>query len=371
MSNYRQWNPEAYAKPGFKSLDIRLDRIFLVFLLILAPVFLYFFSPLLNPKSAIAEAQSSSEFRALQKKALSSDLPSGKDRWFFQYPTSALTTVELSFESYHDINNKTVLSASPDAALRIRYDRVILLLGVAAILFLVLIFLVVNENEASEKIVEKKSVKKDELEFTSTPATIEKRNKEARGVETVVDTPSQAFEQDVLTSLTRADSFFTRSTLLLGGGIIMAFIGVTIFYLTLPETQKDETLTSYWPKAIRPVGVLFFLESIAWFLLRQYRTLVEDYKWFYRVYLKRANYLTALRILTKDSIRAEEMFVAASLMQYDVSGHLKAGETTEWLEAAKTPEANMVVELLKAITSLPEKIKPQGTAPADVESKSK
>jgi hypothetical protein len=170
-------------------------------------------------------------------------------------------------------------------------------------------------------------------------------------------TPVDLFAGEVEAAANRADGLFSRSTLLLAGGIIMAFIGVGIFYVTLPETKGDETLTSYWPKVVRPTGVLIFVEAIAWFLLRQYRALVEDYKWFYRLYLKRANYLAAIRILGVENVRPEDTFVAVSLIQEDYSGRLKSGETTESLELLKLPEDSPVTEALRAFSAIKERVK--------------
>jgi hypothetical protein len=114
---------------------------------------------------------------------------------------------------------------------------------------------------------------------------------------------------------------------------------------------------SYWPKIVRPTGVLIFVESIAWFLLRQYRALVEDYKWFYRLYLKRANYLAALRILSPNTMRPEEVFVAVSLIQEDLSRRLKSVETIESIEKLKPPEESPVTEILRMLTNVKDKAK--------------
>jgi len=169
-------------------------------------------------------------------------------------------------------------------------------------------------------------------------------------------TPVDLFAQEVAVAANRADALFGRSTLLLAGGIVMSFIGVSIFYVTLPDTQNEPILT-YLSKVVRPTGVLIFVEAIAWFLLRQYRALVEDYKWFYRLYLKRANYLAALRILQKDPVRAEDAFVAISLVQEDMSGRLKKGETTESLEAIKIPEDSPVTEILRTFAAFQTTVK--------------
>jgi hypothetical protein len=167
-----------------------------------------------------------------------------------------------------------------------------------------------------------------------------------------IATSLELFSQDVAVTTIRADAIFARSTLLLVGGIIMAFIGVSIFYVTLPETSKDEALNAYWPHVVRPTGVLIFIEAISWFLLRQYRAQVEDYKWFYRLYLKRANFLAAMRILDKSPVRPEDVFIAACLVQEDLSGRLKKGESTEGLEAIKIPEDSPVTEILRTVSAV-------------------
>jgi hypothetical protein len=169
-------------------------------------------------------------------------------------------------------------------------------------------------------------------------------------------TTVELFAAEVSLASDRASDLNSKSTYMLIGGILMAFAGVVIFYTSLPDAEKVQSFDAYWQKTIRPIGILIFIESIAWFLLRQYRSLIEDYKWFYRSYLKRTNYLSALRILQVKEIRPEDMFVVVSLVQEDFSGRLKPGETTESLESLKQPESGPITEILKAVGSLKEKI---------------
>ena len=167
-------------------------------------------------------------------------------------------------------------------------------------------------------------------------------------------TAEQLLSEDVLDAARRSADLYTRSTVLLAGGIIMAFVGVTIFYFSLPQAVAEERVESYLSKSIRPTGMLIFVESIAWFLLRQYRALIEDYKGFHRIYLKRSNYLLALKIFSNESVSAAQLYWAATLIQEDLTGKLKSGESTETIEAVKTIEPNPIFELLKsAIDALP------------------
>jgi hypothetical protein len=179
----------------------------------------------------------------------------------------------------------------------------------------------------------------------------------------------------LLTDVTAADYrtrlVFGRSTLLLVAGVTMAFIGVTIFYVTLPESGTVTTgvllpaqtadgasrlpspdIWGYVRSALRPTGVLIFLEAIAWFLLRQYRALIEDYKWFYRVYVKRVNYLAAVRLLAEPDLTPEKFAFAAVLMREEFSERLKSGETTETIERLKLPEDGPLKDLLSAVEAV-------------------
>jgi len=161
----------------------------------------------------------------------------------------------------------------------------------------------------------------------------------------------EALGADIKLAITLAAALYSRSTLLLAGGIVMSFIGIAVFWASLPEIAADKKfdLTSYLPQTIRPLGMLLFVEAIAWFLLRQYRALVEDYKLFHRMYLRRVNFLAALRITSKPNVAPSELSVAAALLVDDLTSRLRPGETTETLEATKQIDSNPLVDLLTII----------------------
>jgi hypothetical protein len=58
-------------------------------------------------------------------------------------------------------------------------------------------------------------------------------------------TPASAieiFKNDVLVAIRRSQSIFSRSTLLLSCAVVIAFVGVAIFYVTLPHCRTLHTL---------------------------------------------------------------------------------------------------------------------------------
>jgi len=239
------------------------------------------------------------------------------------------------------------------------------------------------------------------------------------GLATPSVSPLQLFERDRLPAenilekeaefaRTQAQALYSRSTLLLLGGILIAFLGVVVFYLALPQESQipvraqrlqfahrvllgedgalglfgpddpvvrrrlyemteerrfrsragvkpEETarttietlvekspeqfasvvkevlapvsfkdvLSEHFARALRPFGILIFIEGIAWFLLRQYRSLMEDYKAFNRGYIRRVNTLVAYKLLLENPkpTTATTAFIGA-LFSEDLSGRL-------------------------------------------------
>jgi hypothetical protein len=338
----------------------RAIRLFVWIAAMAMPIYIaYELAPFLNREATTARVLSSTAYKDAEKQAIGSISERGQKKIsYFEYPVSELASVSVEIGAVGEDKGPVV---SPlKTQINLRTDRVILWVGTFAVLMAVLATLVPSLTRLRLGPLH--------IQLPQSFNRAESAEAEEPTATTTTLRPVDLFAAEVQAAARRADGFFARSTLLLAGGIVMAFIGVGIFYVTLPETQRDETLMSYWPKVVRPTGVLIFVEAIAWFLLRQYRALVEDYKWFYRLYLKRANYLAALRILGTGAVRPEDVFVAASLIQEDLSGRLKSGETTESLEALRLPEESPVTEILRLLTTAKDKAKVEKPQPASEKS---
>lgn len=164
-----------------------------------------------------------------------------------------------------------------------------------------------------------------------------------------------------------ADGILSRASFVLVAGILLSFSGIFIFYLTAPHWQDflieppyspidtpspPERKFDYVPYLlgnIRPTAMLIFVEALAWFLLRQYRLLIDDYRSFYRIYIKRANYLAAISVLDGAEASSPKLLVGGALLQEDAWGKLRNDETSENLEARKLSigESNLVFDFFK------------------------
>ena len=159
---------------------------------------------------------------------------------------------------------------------------------------------------------------------------------------------------DVQRALATSEQLFSRSTLLLVSGVVMAFVGVGVFFISVfPNEGASSSIHSLVDLlssrqlllAFRSFSMLVFIEAIAWFLLRQYRALIEDYKSFYRYYMRRANYLAALKISNQNRDDKQSGLIVRTFLTEDLTGRLKKDETTENLEGQRLIDKNFAETL--------------------------
>lgn len=111
------------------------------------------------------------------------------------------------------------------------------------------------------------------------------------------------------------------------------------------HTEAIMPLTS----VIRSFSLFFALEAIAWFLLRQYRLAIADYKELNRHYLRRQSYFLAQSILLNHPKPEIAALIALPLLQSDSMEKLASGETTSDLEGHKLSNDNPFIDVWKAL----------------------
>lgn len=157
-------------------------------------------------------------------------------------------------------------------------------------------------------------------------------------------------EEDVYKLFARSKQLYSRSTLMLILGVLVAVIGIVVFYIALPEYSVKD-VNSYLAQSIRPALVLLFIQSIAWFLLRQYRILIEDYKYFHKQYEKRSNYLACYDMYSAEDINDAKMYLSYVLLNEDFTGKLNENEKTEFNENVKMVDENPMFVLFRDIVN--------------------
>ncbi|MCR8667432.1 hypothetical protein NO995_07055 [Aestuariibaculum sp. M13] len=112
-----------------------------------------------------------------------------------------------------------------------------------------------------------------------------------------------------------------RANFMLISGILMSFTAVIFFYINLPDYDfKKNDYTSFLIKGIRPLTILIFIESISWFLLKQYRKIISDYKYFYRIYQEKLKILELYKLTKEEkNLDIDKLFDHISEQEFNIS----------------------------------------------------
>jgi hypothetical protein len=155
-----------------------------------------------------------------------------------------------------------------------------------------------------------------------------------------------------------SDKIYARSGVYLLIGCLIAFTGVAIFYSPIFGQIKSEgkeisqILIEYIPR----FGALFFIEFVALFFLKQYRIMMQEYRYYEEIKRKRQNQYSIIEIVKKH--KEEPDLINQLLESFDLSNvdtsKISSGETTEMLELEKITQKDLdimgkLTEFLKEI----------------------
>lgn len=147
-----------------------------------------------------------------------------------------------------------------------------------------------------------------------------------------------------------AKGIYSRSGVYLIVGVFIAFTGLLFFYSQTTELKGSEhiqdTIFAYAPR----FGILFFIELIAFFFLRQYRAAMDEYR-YYEAIQRHREELLALIVLSKEQSKPVDI---ESLLNkgafYSRTQLLDKEQTTEILESRKLEKNEL--ELLEKMVDL-------------------
>lgn len=156
-------------------------------------------------------------------------------------------------------------------------------------------------------------------------------------------------------SKTISEKVYTRAGAYLLIGCLIAFLGVALFYSPIfpASTAKEITLKllDYLPR----FGALFFIEFIAFFFLKQYKIMLEEYRYYEAIKRKRQDNFNLLEIIDKNKDSPEILKIILEKYSNEHSLKLLNGETTEMIETHKI--INQDLDLVSKISDLIKTIK--------------
>lgn len=147
-----------------------------------------------------------------------------------------------------------------------------------------------------------------------------------------------------------SNKIYVRSGVYLIFGVLIAFSGIAYFSLQSISvaTIQPEITTSLIALAPR-FGVLFFIEFIAFFFLKQYRAAMDEFRHYDNIKRNRESQLAIFLMATKEFPERNFVTVIDKINFFEQIGKLSSGETTELLESNKINKNEL--EVIKDLLS--------------------
>ena len=238
------------------------------------------------------------------------------------------------------------------------------LLAIIVLLFPFLFKLIYGELPFQHiRNVKLKKVDKNKIaELPKQNKTLSENDKDKSDFLESTDTKNTVKELDIIEiylkqSQKLSEQVLSRSSAYLLIGCLIAFAGVIFFYFQ--SFYANTTATDFTEFTLREtlprIGVLIFVEAIAFFFLKQYKSTMEEFRYYEAIKRQRENqYLIAnYAISNKDNID-NFMTIIDKLNLNENPNKLSKDETTQLLENQKisTQESNLiekVIDMLKII----------------------
>lgn len=138
-----------------------------------------------------------------------------------------------------------------------------------------------------------------------------------------------------ITSSKLARSIFTRAGVFLFIGGIIALSGIIFFYLNTPSSGSQQATDNMAASLAKHFGILFFIEFVAFFFLRQYRAAMDEFRYYESLQRSREETLAIVKLLqsTDEKIDVYQLIEKCGFR----SGieKLNSGQTTDLLESKK------------------------------------
>ncbi len=300
-------------------------------------------------------AKNSHESKEIKKYIILSKLKNGKTNFTFSTQIEKLTSPVVELESItttfdidfnklsniiqsskSNLNEDSIkygnyLKTKYDFNRRLKYDYI--LVGLFFIVSILLLFYFRNRigNKNKHKVedaIDNLRSDKDAIKLAQdilndnniNKKEIEQLKKLVNQIETNLKTYQfdSILDSILYVDLTKAErkslELYNRSTLMLILGLLMAILGILVFYFTLPEFKGVTNSVNYLSLTIRPTLILLFIQSIAFYLLKQYRSLINDYKYFHEEYTNKSQTFITYQLMQNENISEVEMKLIDKLL---------------------------------------------------------
>jgi hypothetical protein len=237
--------------------------------------------------------------------------------------------------------------------LRPRFDLLAMLLLVSILLPVVFFYIIIRSKKKNEKVIDIKQIEDQIKIIESLPTTdTSKKKEEVEALYTMLKELYPPDEKITTLTLLEADyevfrdksrEMHERSSSFLVFSFAISIGGIIIFYFLLPQYNLNLKFTEYLGLTLRPILILSFFQTLAFYLLKQYKGSMEDYKFFYLEARNRKRFMLSYMILR--SSEAEQTIARDILNDFvkqpsskedkDETGESVISQLVKLLEVAK------------------------------------
>ncbi|HDX9683735.1 hypothetical protein [Bacillus cereus] len=166
--------------------------------------------------------------------------------------------------------------------------------------------------------------------------------------------------QYVIEANSLANKIYNRAGVYLLVGCLIAFGGILIFYSPIfgdalsvkQETSMLSIVISYIPR----FGAMIFIEVIAFFFLKQYKIMMEEFRYYERIKRRRQDNFAVFNLVKEFNEESDLKKILENCKFEESNSRLLNGETTEVLEVSKQADNDLkvfdrIIELIKTVKS--------------------
>lgn len=148
-----------------------------------------------------------------------------------------------------------------------------------------------------------------------------------------------------------ASKLYKRAGIYLVFGVVIATGGLVFFSLQKFNVSEADKLFTVSIKMLPYVGILFFIEFIAFFFLRQYRQAMHEFRYFESIKRTRESQIFIYLSLSDEFKKNSPSDFVSCLNLFGQHGILNGGQTSEILELEKNSksELELVLDIISAI----------------------
>lgn len=178
------------------------------------------------------------------------------------------------------------------------------------------------------------------------------------------DDPRSLMASYCATAARMAERIYHRSGVYLWGGLIIAGFGLLVFFQrsrelqVIPPGSGAGDYVRYLVSLTPSVGILFFIELVAFYFLRQHRSSMDEYRYFDLIRRTREENLVILNMFRENTHETSTKDVLSAMNVYSHSSKLGKDETTEILEARRLQKDEMAIfeKLVDAVSKFKETV---------------